>query len=327
QLIEEKKLPALEDVRDESTEDIRVVLVPKSRAIEPEILMEQLFRQTELESRVPLNLNVLDKGITPRVMSLREALQAFIDHRREVLGRRTRHRLARIADRLEVLDGYLAVYLNLDKVIKIIRSEDEPKPKLMQAFKLTDRQAEAILNMRLRALRRLEEMQIREEHTALTKEQKELKRLIGSEKLQSEKLIEEIKLIDQRFGLKTELGKRRTVIPEQKEVEKILARADEAAELIDAVQREPITIVCSDKLWIRALKGHQEENESVKFREGDRGRFWVRAETTDGLMLFATDGRFFTLDCAKLSGGRGLGEPLRDFIDLPPESDIVAAFV
>jgi topoisomerase-4 subunit A len=327
QLIEEKKLSALDDVRDESTEDIRVVLIPKSRAIEPEMLMEQLFRQTELESRVPLNFNVLDKGITPRVMSLREALQAFIDHRREVLGRRTRHRLARIAERLEVLDGYLAVYLNLDKVIKIIRSEDEPKPKLIQAFKLTDRQAEAILNMRLRSLRRLEEMQLREEHTTLSKEQKELKRLMGSEKLQSEKLIEEIRLVDQRFGLKTALGKRRTVIPEQKEVEKILARADEAAEFIDAVQREPVTIVCSEKLWIRTLKGHQEENDTVKYREGDRGRFWVRAETTDRLMLFATDGRFFTLDCAKLPGGRGLGEPVRDFIDLPPESDIVAVFV
>ena len=327
QLIEEKKLPALEDVRDESTEDIRIVLMPKSRTVEPEILMEQLFRQTELESRVSLNLNVLDKGVTPRVMSLREALQAFIDHRREVLGRRSRHRLARIADRLEVLDGYLAVYLNLDKLIKIIRSEDEPKPKLAAAFKLTDRQAEAILNMRLRALRRLEEMQIREEHAALTKEQKDLKRLMGSEKLQSEKLIDEIRETDRRFGLKTELGKRRTVIAEAKEVEKILATAEEAAELATAVEREPITIVCSDKLWIRTLKGHQEENDSVKYREGDRGRFWLHAETTDRLMLFATDGRFFTLDCAKLPGGRGLGEPVRDFIELPPEADIFAMFV
>src|SRR4051812_8610321 len=186
QLIEEKKLSALDDVRDESTEDIRIVLVPKSRTVEPEMLMEQLFRQTDLESRFPLNLNVLDKGVSPRVMSLREALTAFIDHRRDVLGRRSRDRLARIADRLEVLEGYLAVYLNLDKVIKIIRSEDEPKPQLMKAFKLSDRQAEAILNMRLRALRRLEEMQLREEHAALVKEQKELKKLAGSDKLQSE---------------------------------------------------------------------------------------------------------------------------------------------
>jgi topoisomerase-4 subunit A len=327
QLIEEKKLPALDDVRDESTEDIRIVLVPKSRAVEPEILMEQMFRQTELESRFPLNMNVLDKGITPRVMSLREALQAFLDHRRDVLGRRSRHRLARIADRLEVLEGYLAVYLNLDKVIKIIRSEDEPKPKLMQAFKINDRQAEAILNMRLRALRRLEEMQIREEHAALTKEQKELKKLVGSEKLQTEKLVEEIKAIDQKFGLKTALGKRRTEIAKAEDVEKILATAEEVAEMATAIEREPITIVCSDKLWIRSLKGHQEQSDAVKYREGDRGRFWLHAETTDRLMLFATDGRFFTLDCAKLPGGRGLGEPVRDFLDLPPEADIVSMFV
>jgi topoisomerase-4 subunit A len=327
QLIEEKKLPLLDDVRDESTEDIRIVLTPKTRTVEPEILMEQLFRQTELEARIGLNLNVLDKGVTPRVMSLREGLQAFADHRREVLGRRTRHRLAKIAARLEVLDGYLAVYLNLDKVIKIIRNEEEPKPKLMAAFKLTDNQAEAILNMRLRSLRKLEEMQIREEHAALTKEQKELKKLLGSDKLQSEKLIEEIKDIDRRFGQKTDLGARRTEIAKAEEVEKILAVAEEVAELATAVPKEPITIVCSDKLWIRTFKGHQEENDSVKYREGDRRKFWLHAQTTDRLMLFATDGRFFTLDCAKLPGGRGLGEPLRDFIDLPPESDITTTFV
>lgn len=326
ELIEQKKLSALDDVRDESTEDIRVVLVPKTRTIDPDILMEQLFRETELESRVPLNLNVLDRGLVPRVMSLREALQAFIDHRREVLGRRSRHRLAKIADRLEVLDAYLIVYLNIDKVIRIIRTEDEPKPKLMKVFKLSERQAEAILNMRLRALRRLEETEIRRERDALTKEQKELNRLLRSEKLQSEKLIDEIKSIDRQFGEGT-IGKRRTVITGQKELEQILAKADEAAEVIAAVQREPITVVCSDKLWIRTLKGHQEENDSIKYREGDRRRFWLHAETTDGLMLFATDGRFFTLDCSKLPGGRGLGEPIRDFIDLPPEADIVAAFV
>jgi len=327
QLIEEKKLPALDDVRDESTEDIRVVLVPKSRTVEPEMLMEQLFRQTELESRISLNLNVLDKGVTPRVMSLREALEAFLEHRRDVLGRRTRHRLAHIADRLEVLDGYLAVYLNLDKVIKIIRTTDEPKPKLIAAFKLTDRQAEAILNMRLRALRRLEEMQLRDDHTALTKEQKELKRLLGSEKLQSEKLIEEIQAIDQRFGLKTPLGRRRTEFAKPAELAELQAIAEEATAIATMVEKEPVTIICSEKLWIRTLKGHPEPNDSVKYRDGDRGKFWLPAETTDRLMLFATDGRFFTLDCAKLPGGRGLGEPLRDFIDLPPEADIVAMFV
>src|SRR4029079_8322355 len=189
---------------------------------------------------------------------------------RDAPGRRTRHRLAKIADRLEVLEGYLAVYLNLDKVIKIIRSEDEPKPKLISAFKLTDRQAEAILNMRLRSLRKLEEMEIRQEHGALTKEQKDLKKLLGSDKLQSEKLIEEIRDIDRRFGLKTDLGARRTEIARADEVEKILAVAEEVAELATAIVKEPITIVCSDKLWIRTLKGHQEENDSVKYREGDK---------------------------------------------------------
>jgi topoisomerase-4 subunit A len=327
ELIEQKKIPALDDVRDESAEDIRIVLVPKNRTMQADILMEQLFRETELEARIPLNLNVLDRGVVPRVMSLREALQAFIVHRREVLERRSHHRLARIADRLEVLDAYLAVYLNVDRVIRIIRSEDEPKPKLMKAFKLSERQAEAILNMRLRSLRRLEETEIRREHEALTKEQKDLNRLLRSGKLLSEKLAQEIAAIEKQFGTATAIGKRRTVITGQKEVEQILAKADEAAEVIAAVQREPVTVVCSEKLWIRTLKGHQEENDSLKYREGDRRKFWLDAETTDRLMLFATDGRFFTLDCAKLPGGRGLGEPIRDFIDLPPEADIVAAFV
>jgi topoisomerase-4 subunit A len=326
-LIEEKKLPALDNVRDESAEDIRIVLMPKSRAVEAEILMEQLFRLTELEARIPLNLNVLDKGVTPKVMSLREALFAFLDHRRDVLGRRSRYRLAKIAERLEVLEGYLAVYLNLDKVIKIIRTKDEPKPELMKAFKLTDRQAEAILNMRLRALRRLEEMQIREEHDSLSKEQKELKRLVASDKLQSEKLIEEIKDIDTRFGAKTELGRRRTEFADRTELAELQEIAEQTTSIETMVEKEPITVICSDKLWLRAMKGHQEESDSVKYREGDKHRFWLHAETTDKLMLFATDGRFFTLDCAKLPGGRGLGEAIRGFIDLPPESDIVAMFV
>src|SRR5262245_15671638 len=304
QLLDEKKLAGLDSVNDESTEDVRIVLTPKSRSIEAEILMEQLFRQTDLEVRVPLNLNVLDRGLTPKVMSLREALIAFLDHRREVLERRTRFRLARIAERLELLEGYLAVYLNIDKVIKIIRTEDEPKPKLMSAFKLNDRQAEAILNMRLRALRRLEEQQIKEEHAALTKEQKDLKRLMGSEKLQSEKLIEEVQEVDRRFGLKTALGKRRTEFSSPPDVAE-----DFSADVL--IEKEPITVICSQKLWLRAMKGHQEQNDSVKYREGDRGRFWVPAETTDKLMLFATDGRFFTLDCAKLPGGRGQGEAIR----------------
>ncbi len=321
QLIEEKKLPLLDDVRDESTEDIRIVLVPKSRAVDADLLMEQLFRQTDLESRVSLNMNVLDGGLIPRVMSLKEALLAFIAHRREVLERRTKHRLEKIATRLEVLEGYLAVYLNLDKVIKIIRTEDEPKPKLIKAFSLTDAQAEAILNMRLRSLRRLEEMEIKAEHDALSKEQKDLKKLLASDKLMDEKLIEETKAIDAKFGLKTKLGKRRTTFAEAPAIE------DEVAALEAMVEKEPITVVCSDKGWIRAFKGHQEQNDDVKYREGDKGRFWLHAETTDKLMIFSTDGRFFTLDCAKLPGGRGLGEAIRTFIDLPPEADLVAMFV
>ena len=319
-LMDEKKLPLLEDIRDESAEDIRVVLVPKSRSVEPELLMEQLFRFTDLESRASLNLNVLDKGVTPRVMSLREVLLAFIDHRREVLQRRTKYRLAKIADRLEVLAGYLAVYLNLDKVIKIIRNADEPKPKLIKAFKLTERQAEAILNMRLRSLRKLEETQMRSEHGALLKEQRGLKKLVASKKLQSEKMAAELKTVETRFGQKTELGERRTQFETLPEI-----GGDVSPEAF--VEKEPITVLCSQKLWLRTLKTHQEPNGSVKYREGDRGRFWIHAQTTDRLMLFSTDGRFYTLDCSKLPGGRGLGEAIRGFIDLPPDADIVAAFV
>jgi topoisomerase IV subunit A len=320
QLLDEKKLPGLDSIQDESAEDIRIVLTPKSRTIEAEILMEQLFRQTDFETRIPLNLNVLDKGVTPKVMSLREALTAFLDHRREVLERRTRYRLARIAERLELLEGYLAVYLNIDKVIKIIRTEDEPKPKLMAAFKLNDRQAEAILNMRLRALRRLEEQQMREEHDSLTKEQKDLKRLLGSEKLQSEKLTEQVQDIDRRFGLKTPLGRRRTDFSSPPEMGE-----DFSPDAL--IEKEPITVICSQKLWLRSMKGHQEQNDSIKYREGDRERFWLHAETTDKLMMFSTDGRFYTLDCSKLPGGRGQGEAIRSFIDLPPEADIAAMFV
>jgi topoisomerase-4 subunit A len=326
ELIELKKLPLLDDVRDESAEDIRLVLMPKSRAVEPEILMEQLFRLSDLETRISLNMNVLDSGLIPRVMSLKDVLQAFINHRRDVLERRSKHRLEKIAARLEILEGYLIVYLDLDKVIKIIRTEDEPKPKLIKAFALTEVQAEAILNMRLRSLRKLEEMEIRREHENLTKEQKDLKKLLGSEKLKDETLISEVKAIDAKFGLKSALGKRRTEIAGEKIAAQISALAEEVATIESAVEKEPITIVCSEKGWLRSLKGHQEQSDAVKYREGDRERFWIHAETTDKLMIFATDGRFFTLDCAKLPGGRGNGEAIRTFIDLPPESDLVAMF-
>ncbi|HKQ10006.1 MAG TPA: DNA topoisomerase IV subunit A, partial [Rhizomicrobium sp.] len=274
ELLEQKKLPLLDDIHDESAEDIRIVLTPKSRAVEPEILMEQLFRASDLEARIPLNMNVLDFGLVPKVMSLKEVLAAFAAHRREVLERRSAFRLEKIRARLEVLEGYLAVFLNLDKVIRIIRTEDEPKPKLIKAFSLTEVQAEAILNMRLRALRKLEEMQIRGEHDSLTKERKELTKLMGSEKLKSERLIEELKEIDAKFGLKTELGKRRTEVAKAAEVAEMAALAEHVEERANQVEREPITVVCSAKGWLRALKGHQEQSGDDKYREGDRARFW-----------------------------------------------------
>jgi topoisomerase-4 subunit A len=327
ELLEQKKLPLLDDIHDESAEDIRIVLTPKSRAVEPEILMEQLFRASDLEARIPLNMNVLDRGLIPKVMSLKEVLTAFIAHRREVLERRSGHRLEKIRARLEVLDGYLAVFLNLDKVIKIIRTEDEPKPKLMKAFSLNEVQADAILNMRLRSLRKLEEMEIRGEHTSLTKEQAELTKLLKSEKLKSERLVAELREVDAKFGLKTQLGKRRTQIAKAAEVAEMTALAEHVEERANQVEREPITVVCSAKGWLRALTGHKEQSKDDKYREGDRARFWFPAQTTDQIMLLATDGRFFTLDGSKLPGGRGNGEAIRTFIDLPPHADIVTMFV
>ncbi len=327
ELLEQKKLPLLDDIQDESAEDVRIVLIPKTRTVDPALLMEQLFRQSDFETRISLNMNVLDGGLIPRVMSLREVLLAFIAHRHEVLDRRSAHRLQKIAHRLEMLEGYLIVFLNLDKVIKIIRTEDEPKPKLIQAFKLSDVQAEAILNMRLRALRKLEEMEIRREHDALTKEQKALTKMLGSDKLRADKLIEELTVIDAKFGLKTKLGKRRTEIAKAKDVEQLLAMAEEVANIETAVEKEPITVVFSQKGWLRAFKNHQEPSDAIKYREGDKARFWLHAETTDKLMLFATDGRFFMLDCSKLPSGRGNGEAIRTFIDLPPEADILDMFV
>jgi len=327
ELLEQKKLPLLDDIHDESAEDIRIVLTPKTRTVEPDILMEQLFRASDFEARIPLNMNVLDRGLVPKVMSLKEALAAFAAHRREVLERRSAHRLEKIAARLDILEGYLAAFLNLDKVIKIIRTEDEPKPVLIKAFKLTDTQAEAILNMRLRSLRKLEEMEIRGEHKSLTVEQGELNKLLKSESLKSKKLIQELQEIDAKFGLKTQIGKRRTEIAKAAEVAEMTALAEHVEERANAVVQEPITVVMSQKGWLRALTGHKEQSKDDKYREGDRARFWFHAQTTDQIMMFATDGRFYTLDGAKLPGGRGNGEAIRTFIDLPPEADIVEMFV
>lgn len=318
ELIQTKKVPLLADVRDESAEDIRLVLEPRARTVEPEVLMETLFHHSDLEVRVPLNMNVLGADQIPRVLSLKEALAAFLVHRQEVLVRRTRHRLAKIEARLEILGGFLIAYLNLDEVIRIIREEDEPKQELIQAFGLTDNQAEAILNMRLRNLRKLEEMEIRKEDKDLKAERKLLKSLLVSDEEQKARLAEEIRGIKERFGQKTPLGRRRTEI------------ADAPAIDVDVEEvltvREPVTVICSEKGWIRTMKGHVPFDAEAKYKEGDRARFWLPMESTDRLMIFSTDGRFFTLPVDKLPGGRGMGEPVRLMIDLTNEQDIVAAF-
>jgi len=320
ELLQQKKLPLLADVRDESAEDVRLVLEPKSRMVDPMLLMESLFKLTELETRVPLNMNVLSRGQIPNVLGLRQVLQEWLDHRLVVLVRRSKFRLAKIDHRLEVLAGYLIVYLNLDKVIKIIREKDEPKPALIKAFKLTEVQAEAILNMRLRALRKLEEMEIRREHDDLTKERKELKSLLASKDKQWKRIGDEIRALKEQFGQKTELGRRRTSFSEAPEgVEIELAEA--------MIEKEPITVVLSEKGWIRSIKGHNTEAGSLSFKEGDRLKCFVRAQTTDTLLLFATNGRFYSLAADKLPGGRGHGEPFRLMVDIEDAGDSVDLFV
>ncbi len=319
ELMNAKKLPFLEDVVDESTEDVRLVLVPKSRSVEPGMLMEQLFKQTDLETRFGLNMNVLDADKTPRVMNLREVLQAFLDHRHEVLKRRTKHRLGRIAARLEVLEGYLAAYLNLDEVIKIIREKDDAKAELIKALKLTGGQADAILNMRLRSLRKLEEMEIRGEHSALTRERAELDKLLKDPKLRWKEISGQINDIRKRFGDKTALGRRRTEIGDAP------AAVDVPVEAL--IEKEPITILCSDKGWIKAARGHLVDVGEVKYKEGDKHKFALKAETTDKLIVFATNGRCYTIACDKLPGGRGYGEPVRLMTDLGNDHDVVALFI
>lgn len=320
ELLNERKLPLVADIRDESAEDIRVVIEPKSRAVDPALMMESLFKLTELESRVQFNMNVLVKGRVPKVIGLAEALREWLDHRRDVLIRRARHRRERIEHRLEVLGGFLVAYLNLDKVIKIIRTEDEPKPVLIKTFKLTDIQADAILNMRLRNLRKLEEMEIRAEDKTLRAELKGLKALLASEAEQWKKVAEEVRAVRDAFGPKTALGKRRTSFAEAPEHD--LAAIEEAL-----VEREPITVVVSEKGWVRTLKGQVEDLSNLAFKADDRLGFAFHAETTSKLLLFATNGRFYTLDAAKLPGGRGHGEPIRMFIDMEQDADIVSLFV
>jgi topoisomerase-4 subunit A len=317
ELINEKKLPLVADVRDESAEDIRLVIEPRSRSVDAELMMESLFKLTELEARIPLNMNVLVKGRVPQVLGLAEVLREWLDHRREVLLRRSKHRLAEIEHRLEVLGGYLVAYLNLDKVIKIIRKEDEPKPVLMKTFKLSEVQAEAILNMRLRNLRKLEEIEIRAEDKALREERTKLKSLIGSPAQQWKTIAGQIKELKNTFGPKTNLGRRRTTFG-------IAPAHDEAAIEEAMVVREPITVVVSEKGWIRALRGHVTDLSGVTFKTDDDLKFAFPTETTAKILIFGSNGRFYTIEASKLPGGRGHGEPVRLFIDLE-DADVVAA--
>lgn len=318
-LLNDRKLPLLGDIRDESAEDVRLILEPRNRSIEPEIMMDQMFRLTDLETRVGLNMNVLGSDSVPRVMNLRDVLRSFLEHREVVLVRRTTHRLGKIEHRLEVLEGYLIAYLNLDEVIRIIREEDDAKAMMIKKWSLTDVQAEAILNMRLRALRRLEEIAIREEHAKLTSEKKELAALLKSQPKRDAIIADQLKDVRKQFGKKTALGARRTEIGDV---------PDEIVVPLDIlIEREPITVICSHKGWIRAAKGHLADPGELKYKDGDRGRFVFHAETTDKILVFATNGRFYTLAGDRLPGGRGHGEPVRLIVDLPNDQDIVALFV
>ncbi|MEZ0261998.1 MAG: DNA topoisomerase IV subunit A [Alphaproteobacteria bacterium] len=317
ELITNKKLPFLDDIVDESAEDVRVVLTPKNKGMDPELLMAQMFKQTDLENRFSLNMNVLDGGLVPRVMSLKDALQCFINHRQDVLVRRSKHRLANIDHRLEILKGLLIAYLNIDEVIRIIRNEDEPKPVMMKKFKLSEVQAEAILNMRLRSLRKLEEIEIKREHKELLEEKEELEKLIASKARQMTAIRKQVKHIGEMFAQTTKLGKRRTR----------MGKAPDEVEIAihELIEKEPITVICSDKGWIRAMKGHLEQDkiDAISYKEGDAHKFALHMETTDKLILFGTNGKFYTLGCDKLPPGRGFGEPVRLMIDLQNEADIV----
>jgi topoisomerase-4 subunit A len=316
-----KKVPLLKDVRDESTDDVRLVIEPRAGTVDPAVLMEQLFRLSDLEVRVPLNLNVLDHGTVPRVMTLGQALRAWLEHRKDVLVRRTNHRLEQIARRLEVLDGYIVAYLNLDEVIRIIREEDDAKASLIAAFNLTDNQAEAILNMRLRSLRKLEEIELRTEHKTLTEEQGHLTALLGSDRKQWGEITKQIGELKKLYGPSTKLGARKTQFADAPDSS--LAEVSEAA----MIEREPITVILSEKGWIRALRGHTTDIDEKGFKTGDRLKLAIHAETTDKLLLLSTGGKVFTLGGDKLPGGRGQGEPVRLMVDIEEGQDIVDLFV
>ena len=315
-----RKLPLLEDIRDESAEDIRVVLVPKSRTVDPGLLMESLFKLTELEVRFPLNMNVLSRGKVPNVLSLKAVLREWLDHRKDVLVRRSRHRLAEIERRLEILSGLLVAYLNIDEVIRIIREEDEPKQVMMARWSLTDVQAEAILNMRLRALRKLEEIEIRKEFDDLSKEKAQIEALLGSEATQWKTVRWEVANLLKRFGLDTEIGSRRT---------RFDAAPDHDVEDIQQamIEKEPVTVVVSEKGWLRAMKGHISDHSLFTFKEGDGLKLAFPAQTTDKILVFTTGGKFYTIGADRLPGGRGHGEPIRIIVDMEDDQDIVTAFV
>jgi topoisomerase-4 subunit A len=319
ELLQEKKLPLLADVRDESAEDIRIVLEPRSKTVDPIILMESLFRLTELESRIPMNVNVLAGGKVPKVLGLVECLREWLDHRREVLIRRSGFRLAAIDRRLEILGGLLIVYLDLDRVIKIIREEDEPRQELMRVFKLTEIQANAILDTRLRSLRKLEEMELKREQKNLQDEKSSIENLLGSEKAQWKAVTAEIREVRKTFGPETALGKRRTTFAEAPDTSDI-----DFAEAM--VEREPITVIVSEKGWIRAMKGHQADLSAVQFKGDDSLKTAFFAETTSKIIVVANNGRFFTLEASKLPGGRGFGDPIRLMVDLEEGADFISAF-
>ncbi|MER8526248.1 DNA topoisomerase IV subunit A [Mesorhizobium sp. M0814] len=320
ELLMARRLPLLEDIRDESAEDIRVVLVPKSRSVDPGIMMESLFKLTELESRFPLNMNVLSRGKVPNVLSLKGVLKEWLEHRRDVLIRRSKHRLGEIERRLEILAGYLIAYLNIDEVIRIIREEDEPKQVMMARWSLTDTQAEAILNMRLRALRKLEEFEIREEFNGLTGEKKQIEALLASDAKQWATIKWEVASIREKFGPETEIGKRRTEFADAPE--------HDLTDIAHAmIEREPVTVVVSEKGWLRAMKGHLTDYSTLTFKEGDSLKLAFHAQTTDKVLVFTTGGKFYTIGADRLPGGRGHGEPIRIIVDMDNDQDIVTAFV
>lgn len=318
-LLSDKKLPLLGDMRDESTDKVRLIFEPKSRTVDPAVLMESLFRHTDLDIRISLNMNVIDgKGI-PGVKNLKQTLESFYEHRLEILGRTTRFRLDKIDHRLALLEGYLIAYLNIDEVIRLIREEDHPSSIMQERWGLTEIQAEAILNMRLRSLRKLEEIEIKTEHGALSQEKAGLLTLLETPSLQQEKIIEELKAIQSQFNKKTELGQRRTLLSDPPE--------DIIVPIEAIVEREPITIVCSQKGWVRALKGHTIAANDIKYKEGDGELFLLKAETTDKLLVFTTLGRFYTLSIDKLPGGRGHGDPLRLVVDMAQEEEVVELLI